>query len=140
MNFRKTKHFDYHPLESRTYRYKNPAMEFFCPLCRTKRAIITNPHLTLKNYFQITLLTGLTSMSLWGVMSWRVVFSFFLYWALFEGARRILFRKEIPCPHCGFDASWYKRDVKMARQLVHHFWETKNNASASEAVSHNKNN
>ncbi len=116
----------YKPLEPRTFRYKNPAMEFFCPLCGTKRAIITNPHLTAKNYLQITMLTTMTSMVLWGVMSWRATFSFFFFWAAFEGIRRTMFRKEIPCPHCGFDASWYKRDVKMARQLVHNFWEAKN--------------
>ena len=33
------------------------------------------------------------------------------------------YRKEIPCPHCGFDASWYKKDVKIARRLVKEFWD-----------------
>ena len=116
----------YRPLEVRTYHYKNPAMEFFCPLCGTKRAIVTNPHLSAKNYLQILMLTTMTSMALWNVMSWRAIFSFFFFWAAFEGTRRVMFRKEIPCPHCGFDASWYKRDVKMARKLVHNFWESKN--------------
>lgn len=128
---------NYRPLESRTYRYKNPAMEFFCPLCRTKRAITTNPHLTLKNYLQISMLTVVTSMVLWPIMSGRSVFSFFIFWAGFEGARRLLFRKEIPCPHCGFDASWYKRDVKVAKKLVHNFWEAKSpesDESDSEAI------
>lgn len=36
------------------------------------------------------------------------------------------YRKEIPCPHCGFDASWYKKDVKVARRLVAAYWSEKN--------------
>ena len=131
---------NYRPLEKRTYRYKNPAMEFFCPLCSTKRAITTNPHLSIKNYIQIGMLTIVTSMALWPLMSGRSLFSFFFYWAGFEGVRRLLFRKEIPCPHCGFDASWYKRDVKMAKQLVHNFWDAKtpeSEESDSEAISQN---
>jgi ribosomal protein L37E len=51
------------------------------------------------------------------------MFSFFLYWACFEAGRRIFFSREIPCPHCGFDASWYKRDVKVARRKVDEFWQ-----------------
>ena len=43
------------PLESRVYKYKNPATSFFCPLCRTERAVTTSPRLTLKNYLQIFL-------------------------------------------------------------------------------------
>lgn len=115
----------YKPLESRTFRYKNPSMEFFCPLCGTQRAIVTAPRLSAKNYLQMILLTTMTTMALWNVMNWRSVFFFFFYWALFEGTRRSMFRKEVPCPHCGFDASWYKRDVKMAKQLVHNFWESR---------------
>ena len=79
-------------------------------------------------------------MALWPIMSGRSLFSFFFYWAGFEGVRRLLFRKEIPCPHCGFDASWYKRDVKMAKQLVHNFWDAKtpeSEDSNSEATSQN---
>ena len=35
---------------------------------------------------------------------------------------KLLYRKEIACPYCGFDATWYRRDVKKANELVKDFW------------------
>jgi hypothetical protein len=58
-------------------------------------------------------------------MSFRGVFSFFVFLGVFEWVRRANYRKEIPCPHCGFDASWYKKDVKVARRLVATYWSDK---------------
>lgn len=107
----------------RPYRYKNAAMEFYCPLCRVPRAITVSHRLTSKNYIQIILLTIVTTASLWPLMDGRGVFSFFIYLGAFEGVRRVLFRKEVSCPHCGFDAGWYKKDVKVARRLVSEFWQ-----------------
>ena len=48
---------------------------------------------------------------------------FFVIWAMVELAKRLRFKRDIPCPHCGFDASWYKRDIKVARRLVKEFWD-----------------
>ena len=113
------------PLERRTFRYKNPKMEFFCPLCGTQRAFTINHRLTFLNYMQITVTTAVLSALLWPVAEWRSLFIVFPIWLAFELVRRALFSKEIPCPHCGFDASWYKRDVKMARKKVGQFWDDK---------------
>ncbi len=111
-------------LESRTFQYKNPHLEFFCPLCGTKRAVVTNPHLSAKNYLQISLITIFLTALFFSVMQWKGLFLFFAVWASFEGVLRMNFRKEVPCPHCGFDASWYKKDVKVARQKVEAFWRS----------------
>ena len=119
------------PLDSRPYRYKKAVFNFFCPLCSTERAMTTNHRLTIKNFIQISLITIVISAALYPWMALRGVFSFFLVWPLFEGARRLMFRKEVPCPHCGFDASWYKTDVKMARQKVAEFWQSKDAAEQS---------
>ncbi len=67
-------------------------------------------------------------------MQWKGAFSFFLVWAFFEAALRLNFRKEVPCPHCGFDASWYKKDVNVARRKVDEFWGD-HKKSVAEAVS-----
>jgi hypothetical protein len=58
-------------------------------------------------------------------MSFRAGFVFFIYWFGFEATVRLLFKKDLPCPHCGFDASWYKRDVRVTRQKVEEFWQAK---------------
>lgn len=116
---------DWQPLEYRTYKHKNPKMEFFCPLCGTKRAFHSTPRLSVKNYFQLTLSSVLAGAALYPLMGIRSYFVFFIFWALFEAGVRMNFRKEIPCPHCGFDASWYKKDVKIARRIVQQFWADK---------------
>src|SRR5690606_19676259 len=82
--------------------------------------------LTFKHYLQIAVLTGVTTYALFDVMQWRGLAFYFIYLAGYEVARRLVYRSEIPCPYCGFDASWYKRDVKVARRLVKEFWQNKN--------------
>ncbi len=114
------------PLEVRTYKFKKAHIEFFCPLCRTQRAVVTNPHLSARNYLQIAMLTLVTTASTFPWIGLAGVFSFFLYWAGFEAFLRLTFKKEIPCPHCGFDAAWYKRDVRIAKSKVKEFWMAKN--------------
>ena len=111
------------PLEKRSYKYKKVAMEFFCPLCRSKRAIITGHRLTILNYCQIILLTGLSTAAFWTWAGFNGLFTFFPILMAFEAIRRMLFSRDIPCPHCGFDASWYKRDVNVARKIVEDFWK-----------------
>jgi hypothetical protein len=113
------------PLEKRVYRFKNPAKNFFCPLCRTERAVTISPRLTHKNYLQILLTSIVFSAMLYPLMEVRSFFVFFVVWAVFELAVRSDFKKQVPCPHCGFDATWYKKDVKVARQLVKDFWDQK---------------
>ena len=39
---------------------------------------------------------------------------------------------ELPCPHCGFDATWYKRDVKVARRQVLDFWNRSEDPKEAE--------
>lgn len=123
MDFTKQRQSQWKPLEDRTYRYKKSAIDFFCPLCRTQRTISMGHKLTALNYIQIFLLTCvITALSYpWG--GFRGLVTFFIIWPAFEMTRRSLFKREVPCPHCGFDASWYKRDVKIARQKVADFWE-----------------
>lgn len=128
---------DWQPLEYRTFKHKDPKMEFFCPLCGTKRAFNSTPRLSFKNFCQIALSSLLVGGAFYPVMGIRSFFVFFIFWALFEAAVRMNFRKEIPCPHCGFDASWYKRDVTVAKRKVQDFWdkdESKVDASAEESI------
>ncbi len=127
MNFPKDlniqRHQMWRPLEGRTYRYKKSAMDFFCPLCRTQRNFSISFRLSPMNYVQMGIITTLFTAATFSWWEFRGVFIFFLLWPLFEFTRRALYKREIPCPHCGFDASWYKKDVKVARQLVSDFWQ-----------------
>jgi len=120
------------PLERRTFKVKNPTVSFYCALCRTPRALTTSFRLSIKNYLQISLLTIATTATLYSVMSFRGIFSFFVFLGAFEWVRRANYRKELPCPHCGFDASWYKKDVKIARKLVADHWAAKDQKKPKE--------
>lgn len=115
----------YKPIETRTYKLRNPAMTFFCPLCRMERAVTVRPGLKPIHFLQITLVTLFLVWLSWSLMGLGAFVWFFVVWGIFEAVLRVTFRKEVPCPHCGFDASWYKRDVKMARKLVSEFWAGK---------------
>ncbi len=119
------------PLETRVYKYKNPAVKFFCPLCRTERAITVKSRLTKRNYLQIILTSMVASMCLYPVLNVRAFISVFFIWALFELVVRTDFKKQVPCPHCGFDATWYKKDVKVAKNLVKDFWADKDQNSSN---------
>ena len=123
------------PLETRVYKYKNKNRNFFCPLCRTERNVTVSPRLTKKNYVQISIssiVLGAILFPVFGVEGFSV---FFLLWGGFELAIRSDFKKQVPCPHCGFDATWYKRDVKVARQKVAEFWAQKQKVTPSVSES-----
>lgn len=114
------------PLVERVYQVKKPVMNFFCPLCRTERALIYKSKLEFKNYIHIILISTVLGLALYPLMEWKAGFNFFVVWATYEMANKFLFRKNIPCPHCGFDATWYKRDVRVARKMVANYWARKN--------------
>lgn len=113
------------PLVKRVYKYKNQASTFFCPLCRSERGISISPRLSQKNYIQILLTSVVIGSLLFPFIGMKCFFIFFVNFGIFELAVRSDYKKQIACPHCGFDATWYKRDVKVARQIVRDFWVQK---------------
>ncbi len=122
------------PLESRVYKLREPAMTFLCPLCATERAFSTRPRLNRLHFLQITFLTAITTILFYSLTGIKILPVFFLYWTVFEIAIRIRFKSEIPCPHCGFDATWYKKDVRVARKKIKEFWDKKNQVPETEQV------
>jgi predicted RNA-binding Zn-ribbon protein involved in translation (DUF1610 family) len=124
------------PIDRRFYKYKNAQVSFFCPLCSSSRSIAQDHKTSRAHHLQIFILTLFSVMLLYPWWELKTVFSYFFYWAAFEFFRRALFKKNIPCPHCGFDASWYKRDVKVARAKVKEFWSLQGveNTSKTQSV------
>ena len=111
-------------LETRPFRMKNPVLRFFCALCRSERELTRRSKLSGFQVLQILLISSiavLISFPFFGVKSLVLIP---IVWAIFEGIHKINFRKEIPCPYCGFDATWYKKDVKVARRNVEEFWHS----------------
>lgn len=107
----------------RFYKVKKPKHKFLCALCSAPRELRYSKHLSLFNYIQLGILTAATLYFLFSYIGVKAGISFFIYWAGFELVNKFLYRKDLSCPYCGFDATWYKRDVKMARKKVELFWE-----------------
>jgi predicted RNA-binding Zn-ribbon protein involved in translation (DUF1610 family) len=126
-------------IDRRHYRFKKVATTFFCPLCATERVMRLTPRLNIVNHLQVALLTGTLTWIFFSWLGFKTVFSYFVFWAVFEFAIRAVYRKDIPCPHCGFDASWYKRDVKVARRLVKDFWSAQESQTSETQASSLKN-
>ncbi len=118
-------------LVDRVYKYKNKDRNFFCPLCRTERNVTTSPRLSKKNIVQISLTSIMLAAALYPFIGVESFIVFFAVWGTFELAVRSDYKKQIPCPHCGFDASTYKRSVKVARQEVATFWAQKQGVNPS---------
>ncbi len=119
------------PLVNRVYKYKNKSRNFFCPLCRTERNVNASPRLTKKNHFQIILCTVVLGSILYPFFGVESFVVYFALWGSFELAIRSDFKKQVPCNHCGFDATLYKRDVRVARQKVAEFWAQKQTVTPS---------
>ena len=120
------------PLEHRPYRMKRPALRFFCPLCRSERSISTRPRLSRWNYVQIVIASVFFFMVLFPFMEGNSFYLGFVIWIGAEAVVRLRFKKEIPCPHCGFAATWYKRDVNVAKKLVSQFWQQQESQNSEE--------
>ena len=103
------------PLENRPFRFKQARAKFHCPLCASERYLCSHHLLDVRQYLQIVVLTGLFTYFLFDVVAWRGLSMVFVFWGAYEAVNRLLYRSEIACPYCGFDASWYGRDVKVAR-------------------------
>lgn len=119
------------PLVSRVFKYKNKSRNFFCPLCRTERNVNASPRLTTKNHIQIILTSIVLGAMLYPFFGVESFIVFFVLRGGFELAIRSDFKKQMPCPHCGFDATLYKRDVRVARQKVAEFWAQKQTVTSS---------
>lgn len=113
------------PLSSRRfYKVKKPKNTFICALCSAERQTKYSKNLSFHNYLQIVLVSVTLSWLLFNIIGPKSIFAIFLVWPAFDIANKLLYRKEIPCPHCGFDATWYRRDVNVANQKVKDFWQT----------------
>ncbi len=120
---------------ARSYKYKKGQLNFFCPLCSCSRSIVHNHKMSRSHHVQIFILTTFMTLIFYQWAGLKTLFLYFFFWAAFEFVRRSLFKKELPCPHCGFDASWYKKDVKVAKAKVKEFWSVQKHSSHENSAS-----
>jgi len=111
-------------LEKRPFKLRRPLVRFFCALCRTERQLSKRSRLNSLQLFQIILISTILMFGFYPLWGLKVFIFLPIVGVVFEGVHKLQFRKEIPCPYCGFDATWYKRDVTLAKKKVEEFWQT----------------
>jgi hypothetical protein len=100
---------------------KNEKTECFCALCRSPRVIRYSRRLMVRHYFQILTLGFVFTAATYSWFAWNGVAALPIIWIIFESTHKSLYRKDLKCPFCGFDPTWYKKDVKLARRKVEEF-------------------
>jgi hypothetical protein len=100
---------------------KKESTECYCALCRSPRTLRYARLMKRRHYIQILVLTLGLSAALYPWFEWKGAMALPLIWAIFESFHKSLYRKELRCPFCGFDPTWYKKDVKLARRKVEEF-------------------
>ena len=105
----------------RVFRVKKAVLRFFCPLCGAQRGLRYG-RLRLPHYLRILVISMILAVVLWPFCGAKSLSLGLLVWAGYEFALGVLGRQEVPCPHCGLDAIWYRRDVNTARKMVQGFW------------------
>jgi hypothetical protein len=105
----------------KSYRFKHEKRSFYCALCSSARQLRYNKHLSRFNYIQIFCIATALFYFSFPLMNFKGSIWYVIVWGAFEGFNKMLYRKELPCPYCGFDATWYRRDVRIARKKVEEF-------------------
>lgn len=100
---------------------KREVRDCFCALCRSPRKLRYSRQLKPIHYAQILVITIGVAAVLFPWLAWKGAFALPIIWALFETNYKTLYRKDLICQHCGFDPTWYKKDVKLARKKVEEF-------------------
>jgi len=100
---------------------QNEKTQCFCAHCRSPRVIRYSRRLMVRHYFQILTLGFVFTASTHPWFGLSGAFALPLIWATFESTHKALYRRDLKCPFCGFDPTWYKKDVKVARRKVEEF-------------------
>jgi hypothetical protein len=100
---------------------KRDSNDCFCALCRSPRKLRYPRHLSNLNYFQILIIALVMGAMAYPWLGLKSVMILPVFWMFFEGIHKSLYRKDLKCPFCGFDPTWYKKDVKLARRKVEEF-------------------
>lgn len=100
---------------------KKDTKECYCALCRTPRVLRYERHLTKRHFFQIALISLVAMAGTFQWIEFKVIGWPFLVWVTFEMIHKSYYRRDLVCPFCGFDPTWYRKDVKLARRKVEEF-------------------
>jgi hypothetical protein len=90
----------------------------YCALCGIKRVFKGERKLTNKMYAQIISIGGFLSLILYPIFEWKSLISLVIVAITYEFVNMSIYRKEVKCPHCGFDPVWYRKNWRLAKTMV----------------------
>ncbi|HXH31437.1 MAG TPA: hypothetical protein VNJ01_11535 [Bacteriovoracaceae bacterium] len=100
---------------------KKSSRDCFCALCRSPRKLRYSRRIASRQVIQIFVLAIVLTAATYPWLAWKGIMGLPVIWAIFESVHKSLYRKDLKCPFCGFDPTWYKKDVKFARKQVEEF-------------------
>jgi len=113
-------------LEEKLNPVSKAAWTFFCPQCRTPRALrMSASPWKLRHVFQVGLTTVVFALLASPWLSWKGIVAFVPFWMVFEAVYRLKLRNELCCRNCGLDPLLYLTDVNRARDEMMEFWKKK---------------
>jgi hypothetical protein len=93
----------------------------YCALCRSPRRVRYSRNLKAQHYGQILVLTIVLTACTFPWLQFKGFVALPLIWAIFESIHKSLYRRDLKCQYCGFDPTWYKKEIRLARQQVEDF-------------------
>ena len=90
----------------------------FCALCGIKRQFKGERRLTKKMYAEIVSIGGFISLILYPIFAWKSIISLLIVAMIYEFINMSVYRKEVQCPHCGFDPVWYRKNWRKAKSMI----------------------
>jgi len=110
---------EYRPISTEIIQAKSRKQMVYCALCsHPRQQWVSSPHLSTRHHLQIIILAVFLGWSLFSIIGEVAYFLYPFCWMIVDFSRKIIFRKDMICPECGFDAVHYVRDVRKARGLV----------------------
>lgn len=103
---------------------KKNSKECYCALCRSPRVLRYQKNLSKAQFFQIFLISLVAGSASFSWLGFKVVGIPVIVWTAFEMIQKSYYRRDLVCPFCGFDPTWYKKDIKLARRKVEEFMES----------------
>ena len=92
--------------------------QVYCAFCKSKRKVFVKSHVTLSNFIETLVLSGILMWIIWESVDFR----FLLIWLMLLMVSEILIifrhRLSLACKYCGFDPVLYKRSPHRAADVV----------------------
>lgn len=109
--------------------WKNPATNkwtYFCPLCKSERALPHGPNpSTPRAFAQVGITTAFFILVTFHWFGWKGAVAFVPFWLIYETLFRTRVRAKLHCDQCGFDPFLAIQDVKRAKAEVETHWRKK---------------